>query len=101
MELVRLLLVAVYDINTKGFWNRSPLHEAILSRNITLSRELISAGVDTNSRDSDDFTPLQLAVRRADREFIELLLKSLAKEDGIMSNQWRHAFKRNHLISCT
>jgi Ankyrin repeats (3 copies) len=94
LNLVKLLLVAGHDVNTKGFWNRSPLHEAILSRNITLTRELISAGADTNSKDSDDFTPLQLAVRRADRKFIELLLKNLANENGIMSNEWRRAFKK-------
>lgn len=99
LELIRLLLVAGYDVNTKGFWNRSPLHEAILSRNITLTREVILVGADTNSRDSDDLTPLQLAVRRADREFIELLLKNLAEEDGIMSNEWRYAFQKDSSFS--
>ncbi|KAL2803315.1 hypothetical protein BJX63DRAFT_77013 [Aspergillus granulosus] len=95
LNLVDQLIEAGYNVNVKGFWNRSPLHQAILAKDAVLTQKLLAAQADTNSKDSDDSTPLQLAVRCNDLQFVELLLRNSATEKGIMLSDWRKAFKQD------
>ncbi|KFZ13854.1 hypothetical protein V501_03493 [Pseudogymnoascus sp. VKM F-4519 (FW-2642)] len=89
MGLIRSVIHAGYNVNAKGFWNRTLLHEAILSRNLELTEEIISCGADVNSEDSDGMIPLQVAVRLKQLKLVELLLKSSASTKDIMVDEWR------------
>lgn len=74
-DLVKSIIRAGYDVNAKGLWNRTVLHDAISSSNSELVDTIISSGAHINSRDSDGFTPLQIAVRLKQLELTDLLLK--------------------------
>lgn len=92
MSLIKSVIHAGYDVNAKGFWNRTLLHETILSRNLQLTEEFISSGADLNSEDSDGMTPLQMAVRLKEPNLAELLLQKYASTNGIMVDEWRSLY---------
>lgn len=80
-DLVKSIIRAGYDVNAKGFWNRTVLHHAI-----------ISSGADINSKDSDGFTPLQIAVRLKQLKLAELLLKRSASTKEVTIDDWHSAY---------
>ena len=93
-DLAKSIICAGYDVNAKGFWNRTVLHDAILSKNSELADDIISSGADINSKDSDGFTPLQIAVRLKQLKLAELLLKRSASTKEITIDDWRSAYGR-------
>ena len=99
MDLVRSVIHAGYDVNAKGFWNRTLLHEAILSRSLERTKEIISSGADVNSEDSDGMKPLQVAVRLKQLKLVELLLKNSASTKDIMVDEWRRVYGHPPLVA--
>ncbi|KAK2799875.1 hypothetical protein FQN51_006476 [Onygenales sp. PD_10] len=91
-ELIKSLLKTGYNVNSKDFRNRTPLHNAVSSGNFELATALISSGADTNSEDSEGATPLQLAFRQTNLKFIELLLKHGADTKDIVAADWYSAY---------
>lgn len=87
-EIVPLLLKRQgIDINGERY-NRSPLHEAILSRNIEVAKLLIKAGADVNRKGKDKFGyPLIYAIARNQPKIVKLLLEQPSIQlDGITEN---------------
>ncbi|KAK2792389.1 hypothetical protein FQN52_003324 [Onygenales sp. PD_12] len=91
-ELIKSLLKAGYNVNTKDFRNRTPLHNAISSGSFELATALISSGADANSEDNEGATPLQLAFRQRNLNLVELLLKYGANTNHIVAAEWYHAY---------
>ncbi|KAK2812205.1 hypothetical protein FQN50_001563 [Emmonsiellopsis sp. PD_5] len=91
-ELIKSLLERGYDVNTKDFRKRTPLHNAISCGDLELAAALISSGADTNSEDNYGTTPLQLAFWRTNLNFIDLLLKYGANTKGIVAAEWYRAY---------
>ncbi|KAK2750859.1 hypothetical protein FQN55_001430 [Onygenales sp. PD_40] len=99
-ELIKSLLKPGYNVNTRDFRNRTPLHNAISSGDFELATALISSGADTNSQDSEGSTPLHLAFRQTNSNFIELLLNYGANTKDIVAADWYHACgkKESHAV---
>ncbi len=56
------------------FADDTPLHEAIIKRNVNAVAALLEQGADINTKNTDDYAPLHLAVQHADEGIIKLLL---------------------------
>jgi hypothetical protein len=91
-DLIKTIIRAGYDVNSRGVWNRTLLHDAILSTNSELSQDIISAGVDINSEDSDGRTALQLAVLHKHLNMVEVLLENSASTKDVTIDDWRSAY---------
>jgi ankyrin repeat protein len=68
------------------------LHMLVQDGNQALVQFFLHAGYDVNACDSSGMTPLRLAVRRKDRDLIEILLKNKAHIKDIMAEEWRSAY---------
>lgn len=62
-EEIENLLKQGADVNALNNDGRTPLHQAVLIRNITAVRELLINGADVNIKDCDGMTPFALYIR--------------------------------------
>ena len=88
-DVITALLQAGADVNARGEWDRTALHEAAEHGTLDVVRVLLeaSAEVDARPRGFDDFfrgspTPLHLAARNPDPEVAAALLEAGADVDG-------------------
>ncbi len=58
---VRFLLDHGADVNIKGHWNRTPLHDAVHAAAVEVVQLLLQRGASTDAVDDRGQTPLQLA----------------------------------------
>jgi hypothetical protein len=98
-DLIKSIISAGYDVNSRGFWNRTLLHDAILSRNSELANVIISAGADVNSEDSDGMTPLQIAVRLKHLKLVEFLLNKSASTKDVTIDDWRSVYGKQESVT--
>lgn len=82
----------------------SPLHQAILRRQVKIVPLLLEAGADVQAPDSAARTPLHLAVERGDAEIVRELLRRKAdpaRRDRIGWTPLHHAAAKNRLEIAT
>ena len=70
--------------NTRDKFGRTVLHAAVERRNITLTKILISSGINPNAKELCGATPLSIAVINADVNICELLVSNFAVFKGEM-----------------
>lgn len=64
----------VVEVNTRGSTGEVPLKIAVVRQDLTIVRDLLSAGADPNIQGEDDCTPLHYAALNESVEIVELLL---------------------------
>jgi len=69
-----LIVTCPQDVNARGGSDASPLHAAIIKRNVDLSVLLLEHGADTTAMNIWGLTPLHEASMRGRLDIIELLL---------------------------
>jgi ankyrin repeat protein len=74
MEVIRLLLEYGFDVNATGPANGyTPLHDAVWVNNVDAAKLLLESGADTTIKNTDGFTPLDMARKTGKRKMILLL----------------------------
>lgn len=76
-KVVEYLLLCGFDINIYGgFEEKTALHYSVEGGHNTITKHLIKRGADIFARDRHRHTPLFYAVKKYDKETIELLLNT-------------------------
>jgi len=75
VEVVRLLLECGVDVDSRGFWSKSPLLLASFEGHLDVVRCLLDHGADANFQDDYHITPLIHAVARGHLEIVRVLLE--------------------------
>ncbi len=71
-EIAKLLIAKGADVNAKGIYGTTPLHNAATKEIVEL---LIAAGADVNAKDERGKTPLDLAIQVKNPKTADLLRK--------------------------
>ena len=88
LEVVRSLLKCGVDVDSRGYWDCSPLQRASMDGHLKIVQCLLDHGADPNFQDRSQFTPLSLAVRNLRHfEIVRALLEhnadaNLQDKDG-------------------
>lgn len=82
-ERFRELQRAGADLELPSRAGHTPLHVALLARNLPATRALIELGANLDARDSLNFTPLMLACRARFEAGVRALLSAGAEVDAI------------------
>ena len=78
-EAVKQNLADGTDVNKKGGFGQSPLHQAALIGHKIIIKLLIDKGADVNTKNDGGETPLDWAIKRKHTETADLLRKHGAK----------------------
>jgi ankyrin repeat protein len=73
--------IRLRSVNQEGRYGATPIHIAVIRRDIEDAKCLLAAGADPNHPDLYGWTPLHFAALDDDAELVELLLKAGAKPD--------------------
>ncbi len=76
-----LLKKAVNPNRLTGFRGKTALIQAVARDDIEVTRLLLDAGADPDTKSGDGYTPLGLAALRGDAQIVKLLLKAGANPD--------------------
>jgi peptidoglycan/xylan/chitin deacetylase (PgdA/CDA1 family) len=96
--LFTILLVSSVSCTTYNTFKRdingnTPLHEAVLKRDISLVSKLIRKGSDMYALNNQSLSPLQLAASLKEREIVQLLISSGARvnydPENTKKSPWR------------
>ena len=79
IEAVKEFLAAATNVNVKGVFGQTPLHDAAAEDHKEIAELLIGKGADLNAMDQDDETPLDWANHSKLTEIADLLRKHGAK----------------------
>ncbi|KAL0634527.1 hypothetical protein Q9L58_006546 [Maublancomyces gigas] len=82
-EIGRVLGLGKFKINARDNVGSTPLHAALLARNVSAATLLIYEGVDININDYEGSTPLHLALDNGLGEIVSLLLEKGANTDHL------------------
>eukprot|EP01102_Stenamoeba_stenopodia_P004536 TRINITY_DN14831_c0_g1_i1.p1 TRINITY_DN14831_c0_g1~~TRINITY_DN14831_c0_g1_i1.p1 ORF type:complete len:426 (-),score=101.29 TRINITY_DN14831_c0_g1_i1:167-1444(-) len=98
-----VLLQNKADPNVTNAVGRTPLHEAVVSRNKDQIKVLLRHGADANKVDGNKETPLHLAVAARSTDIVSLLLKASANPDlpnasGVTPRQAAQATNASSLL---
>ena len=82
-EIARLLIEKGADVNmpANNGYNVFPIHSAVASGNINITKMLINAGANVNVMQQAGFTPLHAAAQQGNIDLIILLLENEAAVD--------------------
>ena len=72
--MVKALIEAGADVESRGHCGQTPLHRAAIEGHAPVITELIKAGADVNATDNDGWAPLHYAVHFGDEDCVALLL---------------------------
>lgn len=79
---VQAILDLGCDVNHQGYWNKSPLHQAIMrGRSLAIVKLLIDRGADVNAIGQNAATPYYLACLHGRDDVIDLLVAHQASTD--------------------
>jgi hypothetical protein len=92
MNLVKLLLDAGYNLNRKGAWGRTLLHNAIMEDQPIIAHKLLVEDAKFDEADINGDTPLTLALRKRQHQTTDILLDMGASTKNTTLNQWRIAY---------
>ncbi|XP_063438355.1 uncharacterized protein LOC134719280 [Mytilus trossulus] len=76
IEIVKYLVTAQCDIETRDKNGFTPLLFAVQEGHLEIVEFLVKAGCDIESKTKDDFTPLLVAVHEGHLEIVEILVKA-------------------------
>ena len=72
LEIVKLLLEAGADVNSRGIWNFSAALLAVHSEEFDVLKELFNHGADLDSQDTEwGWSPLIRATQRSERPIVK------------------------------
>ena len=97
-DMVRRLLDAGYDINTRNIWGRTPLHAVVTSQSpepLSMAKALLASETkpDLSIEDNNGLTPVQLALYELRLQLVKLFLESSAGlTRNISANEWLRAY---------
>jgi ankyrin repeat protein len=81
------------DLNVRDRNLRTPLHFAVLNRNLPAVRGLLnSSSINVNARDVDFNTALHYAVIASDLEMVTLLLSIPSIQLNVRNRRWENVF---------
>lgn len=92
VDLVQLLLDAKYDLNRRGAWGRTLLHNAIMEDKPIIAHKLLEEDAEFDQADSNGDTPLALALQKGQRQTADTLLDMGASTKNTTVEQWRNAY---------
>ena len=75
-----------YWLDIRNNLSQTPLHIAVLTRQVTIVRQLVVAAVDVNARDRHGNTPLHLACREGFLDIVGALMKPVSFEEQQRNN---------------
>ena len=87
-------------LDVRNNLSQSPLHIAVLTRQVAIARQLVVAGVDVNARDRHGNTALHLACRQGLLDIIRALLEHVSFEEQQRNNyliSYENLHKRTNL----
>ena len=70
-------------LNFQNTMCQSPLHLAVITRQLTVVRRLMAAGASVKTRDLHGNTPLHIACREGHKEIVSYLLKPIYYEETL------------------
>ena len=74
------------DVNTKDSFGKTPLHNAILGKQVAIVEVLLNSGADVKCLDERSDTPLHNAVRVGSLEIVEVRTSSSMKLNDFVSS---------------
>ena len=95
VDLVQLLLDAKYDLNRRGAWGRTLLHNAIMEDKPIIAHKLLEEkDAEFDQADANGDTPLALALQKGQRQTADTLLDMGASTKNTTAEQWRNAYRK-------
>jgi ankyrin repeat protein len=94
VDLVQLLLDAKYDLNRRGAWGRTLLHNAIMEDKPIIAHKLLEQDAEFDQADGNGDTPLALAPQKGQRQTADILLDMGASTKNTTAEQWRNAYRK-------
>jgi hypothetical protein len=94
-DLVQLLLDAKYDLNRRGAWGRTLLHNAIMEDKPIIAHKLLEEDAEFDQADGNGDTPLALALQKGQRQTADTLLDMGASTKNTTVEQWRNAYGKS------
>ncbi|CAI9631388.1 unnamed protein product [Alternaria burnsii] len=91
-SLVKVLLEAGYNVDTRDSHGRSALHIATILGHFEMAKGLISLGASVDCKDGRGNTALRLAIQKKRCDFIDMLLESSADTTGVKAHEWLDAY---------
>ncbi len=97
-DMVRRLLDAGYDINTRNLWGRTPLHAVVTSQSpepLDMAKSLLASEPkpDLSIEDNNGMTPVLLALHELRLHLVKLFLESSAGlTRNISAKEWLRAY---------
>lgn len=95
LDLVQLLLDAKYDLNRRGAWGRTLLHNAIMEDKPIIAHKLLEEDAEFDQADGNGDTPLALALQKGQRQIADTLLDMGASTKTTTVEQWRNAYGKS------
>ncbi|CAN9145803.1 unnamed protein product [Alternaria alternata] len=95
VDLVQLLLDAKYDLNRRGAWGRTLLHNAIMEDKPIIAHKLLEEDAEFDQADGNGDTPLALALQKGQRQTADTLLRMGASTKNTTVEQWRNAYGKS------
>jgi hypothetical protein len=96
VDLVQLLLDAKYDLNRRGAWGRTLLHNAIMEDKPIIAHKLLEEkDAEFDQADANGDTPLALALQKGQRQTADTLLDMGASTKNTTVEQWRNAYGKS------
>jgi ankyrin repeat protein len=92
--LVRVLLEAGYNVDTRDNLGRSALHIATILGHFDVAKNLVSFGASVDCKDERGNTALRLAIKRKRCNIIDMLLESSADTTGVTTDEWLDSYDR-------
>ncbi|KAB2105292.1 hypothetical protein AG0111_0g7058 [Alternaria gaisen] len=91
-SLVKVLLKAGYNVDTRDNLGRSALHIATILGHFDIAKSLVSFGASVDCKDGRGNTALRLAIKRKRCDFIDMLLERSTEITGIRTHEWLDAY---------
>ncbi|XP_046550122.1 alpha-latroinsectotoxin-Lt1a-like isoform X1 [Haliotis rubra] len=102
--VTRILAAGHVDINTRGWWSRTPVMEAARRGHSDVVKFLVGRGADVSLEDSDGDNVLHVACRGGDLELVKLIVSSnlvdvnARNNDGRTAVDWARNYRHQRVV---